>query len=159
MEKGRNSFEVLCKTLNENTPQPKENNLNYVRRILRKYENVDDLFQIKVEAEADDIWNYTSNKIAINSFFLAAVTLAVTTLTNISDKLKSAEIGELSIMWLIYLMIVGVAAVWSMVKHYSFTPVIKWRKYVLAVIDEIIDEKSNKMVKNKKKYIVELQEQ
>ena len=156
MEKGRNSFEVLCKTLNENTPQPKENNLDYVRRILRKYENVDDLFQIKVEAEADDIWNYTSNKIAINSFFLAAVTLAV---TNISDKLKSAEIGELSIMWLIYLMIVGVAAVWSMVKHYSFTPVIKWRKYVLAVIDEIIDEKSNKMVKNKKKYIVELQEQ
>ena len=107
----------------------------------------------------DEIWNYTSNKIAINSFFLAAVTLAVTTLTNISDKLKSAEIGELSIMWLIYLMIVGVAAVWSMVKHYSFTPVIKWRKYVLAVIDEIIDEKSNKMVKNKKKYIVELQEQ
>ena len=30
MEKGRNSFEVLCKTLNENTPQPKENNLDYV---------------------------------------------------------------------------------------------------------------------------------
>ena len=81
----KNGFEVLCDNLENDPNKPYGNKVEYIKNKLRR-KTLNELIEIKAEAIEDDVWAFSSNEIALSSFFMSGITLAVTLLIRLSDE-------------------------------------------------------------------------
>lgn len=160
----KNEFERFCDLLenSSNKPNPDNSNgdeLKYVRVNLEN-KSTDYLIQIKAEAEQDDIWAHYSNQIGIFTLIITAATLIETIFTNLQDEIEG-EAGiflivgiVLSVICILYLTFVFGVVIWEFIKDKRIASVKKWRKYILAVIDDLIEESK----KNEQVFEIEVEE-
>ncbi|WP_270252301.1 hypothetical protein [Clostridium fessum] len=143
----KNGFEVLCDNLENDPNKPYGNKVEYIKNKLRR-KTLNELIEIKAEAIEDDVWAFSSNEIALSSFFMSGITLAVTLLIRLSDE----ELGWAGLLlvalWIGFLVYIGVNAKKRGCKNRKFDSVKIWRKYILEIIDDIIQEKKNMTLSN-----------
>lgn len=135
--KEKTTYKECCNTLDEGY----ENKIGYVRDIIKKkYGNDwDKLLQIKAEALADDPSSNISVVIAVLSCVVSMFTLLYTI---VQENAEEAELFFYKIIILSAMFFLGCLAI-----HYNKKMENTWRKYILVVIDELIEECKDKEMK------------
>lgn len=160
----KNDFEVFCDFLeiSHNRPNPDNSNgdeLKYVRVNLEN-KSTDYLIQIKAEAEEDDIQGYNSNRIALLAFMVSVIFPISELLQKILSDMPKEKMFDYYAKWGMTFLIFGLllyiayCAINILRNRNQFSSVIKWRKYILAVIDDLIE----KSKKNEQVYEIEVEE-
>ena len=143
----KNEFEKFCDDLSDY----KINKADYVRtQLMSKYkDNLDMLLMIKAEAQEDDYMQFLAIRVAI----LALIASAFGTISSYAPDTGNILID--SIKNIIYLLLLFYAFTKIGIGD-KFSSVRKWRKYVLIVIDDLIEEckktKEDQTKGNKKKH-------
>ena len=141
--KRKKAFEQLCDELEENLQ--KKNKINIVRDRLKDM-NANQLIEIKAEAEETDLWAYSSYRIGVITLCATGISILMPMFTDLQEELKNEEgifwkIGMLiSVICIIWLIVVAVGVIIEIIKERKFKAIRKWRKYILAVIDELIEK-------------------
>ena len=127
----KNEFEIFCDELVDS----QANKIYYVRKQLKeKYkDNTDKYLMIKAEAQEDDYMQYLEKRISI----LALIFSAISVIISLTPKLGNELID--TVVKLIYLFLIIYALIKIGWKD-KFISVRKWRKYILVVIDDLIEE-------------------
>ena len=103
------------------------------------------LLKIKAEALEDDYSVFQSIKIAVVALVISAIGVCIDLLPTFENNLASLVINMLYLGMLMFTVI-------KILKPQPFRTVIKWRKYVLVVIEEMLcEQKKSKNKKQKKK--------
>lgn len=141
----KNSFEILCDKLEENYIVDR-NEITYVRKIftssLKISEDKDMLFKLKVEAEDSNYYFILSLIVSITAMVFTAIGVIIQLLPQMQDNINYL----VKIVYLI-LVIISTLPLIMMFKR-KFRSVEKWKKYVLFVIDELIENQSKMEFKN-----------
>lgn len=112
----------------------KPNKVSCVKQVLREIcKDQDELMQIKAEAQEDDY-------IATTSCLMSICTLIITICGALYE---TASIEAIIVCWLIILAF-----------NFRFRYTVKWRKYILVVVDDLIEESK----KNEQVYEIEVEE-
>lgn len=144
-----NSFKEICDKLEEDYIEVdyiEENEITYVRTYLKKYENDrDKILKIKAEAEDTDYNIILSLIFSMLAMFFAAISVIIL----FQPEMEGIGNSIIKIVFLISILIVLFLAIRTFTK---FDTVKKWRKYVLVVANEFINEfdKPGKGKKRKK---------
>lgn len=144
----KNEFELFCDEL----PVTQMNKVDYVRNQLReKYQNnTDKYLMIKAEAQEDDFMQYSSIRISMLALIFSFFGVMVNLLPQIDDKLLDLGV---KLIYLLFIIFTTIKIGW----RDKFSSVRKWRKYILVIIDDLIEESihtdstSNKKEKTKGK--------
>lgn len=137
----KNEFESFCDELLGG----QVNKVDYVRTQLRaKYKgNLDMLLVIKAEAQEDDYMQYMAFKVSILALIISAFDVINNLVPDTGIILINYIINIIYLLLIIYIFVkIGMVD--------KFTSVRKWRKYVLVVIDELIEESKYKEPEKKK---------
>lgn len=141
----KNSFEILCDKLEENYIVDR-NEITYVRKFftssLKISEDKDMLFKLKVEAEDSDYYFILSLIVSITAMVFTAIGVIIQLLPQMQGNINNI----VKIVYLI-LVIISTLPLIMMFKR-KFRSVEKWKKYVLFVIDELIENQSKTESKN-----------
>lgn len=132
--KEKTTYKECCNTLDEGC----ENKIGYVRdTIKKKYGNdLDKLLQIKAEALADDPNNNASLVISVSSCVVSVLTLLYTVVQGSVEGIALFFYGIIILSTMIF---------WGcVVIRYNKKMGNTWRKYILVVIDDLIEECQNK---------------
>lgn len=141
----KNSFEKICDQLEENYIL-EENQITYTRKYLKSELNVgedkDMILKIKAEAEDSDYYSFVTTIFSMLAVFFSAMSVII----NLSE-----NDTILKIIYLIAVIIVLILALRMFGGRYN--AVNKWRKYVLVVVNQLIEQQSEtKFDKKAKKF-------
>lgn len=127
----RNEFENFCDELSEG----QVNKVDYVRKQLKaKYQNNTDMYlMVKAEAKEDDFMQYSSIRIAMLALIFSFFGVMVNLLPKIDDKVLDSGV---KLIYLLFILFIIIKIGWKD----KFPSVRKWRKYILIVIDDLIEE-------------------
>ncbi len=127
--KHTSDLDELCKTLEKKEKESHKNRITLTREEVTNHigNNMDQYLQLKAEVEAEpSTIDSLSQVFSMLAFALAAISFIYSTF---SDTDKNFAV-ILSFLTLAAILLV---ALWLLRK---FTPINKWQKYILAVIDE-----------------------
>ena len=127
----KNEFEIFCDELVEG----QENKVDYVRKKLKEkcQNNTNKYLMFKAEAQEDDYIQFLSILISITSMFFSGFAVLCALFLNSSDNF-------LDYMLRIVLGVFFILILFLFFKKDKMRSVGKWRKYILVVIDELIEE-------------------
>lgn len=136
----RNEFENFCDELSEG----QVNKVDYVRKQLKaKYQNNTDMYlMVKAEAKEDDFMQYSSIRIAMLALTFSFFGVMVNLLPQIDDKVLDSGV---KLIYLLFILFITIKIGWKD----KFSSVRKWRKYILVVIDDLIEESKRSTVIDK----------
>lgn len=136
----RNEFENFCDELSEG----QVNKVDYVRKQLKaKYQNNTDMYlMVKAEAKEDDFMQYSSIRIAMLALIFSFFGVMVNLLPKIDDKVLDSGV---KLIYLLFILFITIKIGWKD----KFSSVRKWRKYILVVIDDLIEESKRSTVIDK----------
>lgn len=143
----KNEFENFCDDLSD----CQINKVDYVRtQLMSKYkDNLDMLLMIKAEAQEDDYMQFLAIRVSI----LALIASAFGTISSFVPDTGNILIDSIKNIIYLLLMLYTFTKIGMGDK---FSSVRKWRKYVLIVIDDLIEEckqtKKDQTKGNKKKH-------
>ncbi len=129
----KNSFEELCDKL-EIEYEHNENEITYVKSFVEKEigNDIDMLLKVQAEAQADDIWQYDTTRIAILAMFFSAFSVLIDFFPNFDNIWFGLIFDSIYLVIIIYVLIrIGLSRRYNSVR--------KWRKYVLVVVQEKVD--------------------
>lgn len=144
----KNDFEKICDNLEEKNILG-QNEITFVRKYfisdLKIHEDKDMLLKIKTEAEASDYNVFLTSTLNILMMFFAAFGVMINLLPQMPDMPEiQMTINLVKIVYLLLIIIFVIIPVEKMVKAKSDATK-KWRKYVLVVINELVENESEKM--------------
>lgn len=138
----KNSFEKICDKLEENYTLG-ENQITYVKKYLESdlkiSEDKDMLLKIKAEAEDTDYNSLLSSMFAMLAMFFTAIGVIFQLLPKPFD-----DVVIIKIVYLIAIIIILIPAL--RVFNGKFDAVKRWRKYVLVVVNQLIEQQSENEV-------------
>lgn len=152
-----NSFEKLCDVLEANVAfNRNENEITYVRKYLeiglKISEDKDMLLKIKAEAEDSDYDTVSMQVISLLAMFFAAIGIFIQLFP------KMSEVGDAMTKLGFFVIIIIVLTPSLKLFGGKYRPVRKWRKYILCVVNQLIEnysddqiEKMDKQIEKKKK--------
>ena len=135
MMKQDKKFESYCEDVAKNS----EEKIEYIRSVLweKSGGNTNILLGIKAEAEERDIISYFSTVIAVMALIISLGTLAYEILlSQYKDTMVNIVVCTLVILAVIMFL---------EMHNKSFTNMRKWRKYILVVIDELIEKSQDEI--------------
>ena len=142
----KNDFESYCEYLEQNTSE----NIEYVRRVLwdKSKGKTDILLGIKAKVKEWDTVNYVSINIAVIAYIVSNFFLAYSLLPN------ALHTNLIALLFLSLNLIIVIIFWWHANRSKDFQYMPEWRKYILAVIDDLIEESK----KNEQVYEIEVEE-
>lgn len=147
-KKEKNSFEKICDKLEENYILG-ENQITYIKKYLKSdlkiSEDKDMLLKIKVEAEEADYNSYYSLIISMLAMFFTTIGVITQLLPEMPEMPEvSWVISLFRIVYLIIIIIFLFLASQKLSKR-KINHIVKWRKYVLVIVNELIEDHPDKM--------------
>ena len=129
----KNMFEDLCDEM-EKIYKEQEGRVSFVRTIIRefikKYDSKKDiLIQLRAEAEGADISAFDSTIASCLAIFISMGSLLVTIFGK--DDLK---------ICLLALVVIGIMAIYLLYEFIRYKNVNKWKKYIVEVLNQMIEE-------------------
>lgn len=138
----KNSFVKICDMLEENYIL-QENQITYIKKYLvsdlKICEDKDMLLKIKAEAEETDYNFLLSSTFSMLAMFFTALGVLIQLLPKPLE-----DVTIIKIAYLIAVMIILIPALRMF--GGKFNAVKKWRKYVLVVVNQLIEQQSEKEV-------------
>lgn len=139
-KKEKNSFEKICDKLEENYILG-ENQITYVKKYLisdlKIGEDKDMLLKIKAEAEETDYNFLLSSMFSMLAMFFTAVGVIIQLLPKPFE-----DVIIIKSVYLIAIIIILIPAL--RVFNGKFDAVKRWRKYVLVVVNQLIEQQSER---------------
>lgn len=128
----KNEFEKCCDELEIG----QVNKVDYVRKYLWKKYNgdLDKLLMIKAEAQEDEVMQYLSNKISIIAMFFSGISVFLMALSYFGMNKILMQIASLIFIILMIIVLIKIGL------QNAYKSVIRWRKYILIVIDDLIEK-------------------
>lgn len=130
----KNEFENFCDQLSDG----EINKIDYVRKqLLDKYGNSTDMYLvIKAEAQEDDYMQYMTMRMSL-------LAMIISFFANITQFITSTGNQIIDFVFNIIYLLLFICAIYRICIVDKYTSVSKWRKYILAVIDDLIEESKN----------------
>ena len=135
-EKEKTIYQECCEALDSGG----ENKIALVRKTLKNKanNNLDLLLQIKAEAMENDPFSYASIFISISACIIPVISLIYTMMQSFMGDTSLISVLA-SVIYLI--IILGVIVLWvCVISYYSRKMEAPWRKYIIVVVDELIEE-------------------
>ena len=144
-KKEKNSFEKICDKLEENYILG-DNQITYIKKYLKSdlkiSEDKDMLLKIKAEAEEADYNSFYSLIISMLAMFFSTIGVIAQLLPEMPE--ISWVISLIRIVYLIIIILFLFLASQKLSKR-KINLIVKWRKYVLVIVNELIEDHPDKM--------------
>lgn len=128
-------FESYCEDVAKNS----EEKIEYIRSVLweKSGGNTNILLGIKAEAEERDIISYFSTVIAVMALIISLGTLAY--------EILLSQYKDTVVKIVVCTLVILAVIMFLEMHNKSFTNMRKWRKYILVVIDELIEKSQDEI--------------
>lgn len=135
MMKQDKKFESYCEDVAKNS----EEKIEYIRSVLweKSGGNTNILLGIKAEAEDQDIISYFSTVMAVMALIISLGTFA--------HEILLSQYKDTMVNIVVCTLVILAVIMFLEMHNKSFTNMRKWRKYILVVIDELIEKSQDEI--------------